>query len=76
MVLLQEFEAKWADLGLKIEGDRIPGFYGFVTQCNGQLWAWTHSYSPSGHKFFPVLNGWDEKRPFSTSLLRAKRNNQ
>jgi hypothetical protein len=63
MRLLSEFAEKWK---LKIEGERIPGYYGFIMECNGQLWCWTHSHTPDyGHRFFaigfsPSDTGWDE----------------
>ena len=56
--LLSEFAEMWK---LKIDGERIPGYYGFIMECNGQLWCWTHSHTPDcGHRFFPILEGWDE----------------
>lgn len=57
MTLLREFAVQW---GLKIEGDRILGAHGFITEHNGELWVWTHSYSPNGHEFFPIAADWDE----------------
>lgn len=56
MALLQEFAVQW---GLKIEDERIPGVYGFITEHNGELWVWTHNYSQGGHEFFPIKNGYD-----------------
>jgi hypothetical protein len=57
MTLLEEFAVHW---GLKVEGDRIPGNHGFITEHNGKLWVWTHSHSPNGHEFFPIAANWDE----------------
>jgi hypothetical protein len=34
--------------------------YGFIEEHNGELWVWTHSYSPGGHRFVPVGTGYDE----------------
>jgi hypothetical protein len=36
---------------LKVEDKRIPGVYGFIMEHNGELWVWTHTYSPDGHAF-------------------------
>ena len=56
--LLNQFAEKWK---LKIEGERIPGCYGFIMECNGELWCWTHSHTPDcGHSFFPIQNVYDE----------------
>jgi len=60
--MLSEFAEKW---NLKIEGERIHGCYGFIMECNGELWCWTHSHTstvlPSaGHKFFPIRDWADE----------------
>ena len=55
--VLVQFARQWC---LKIEGDRIPGAYGFITEHDGELWVWTHTYSPGGHQFFPVVTGFDE----------------
>ena len=52
MTLLREFAVQW--------GDRILGAHGFITEHNGELWVWTHSYSPSGREFFPIAADWDE----------------
>lgn len=54
MILLEQFASDWQ---LKIVGDRIPGCYGYIEEHNGELWVWTHSYSPGGHKFFRI-EGW------------------
>jgi hypothetical protein len=53
MSLLEEFALNW---GLKVDRDRIPGLYGFIIEHQEQLWVWTHSYSPNGHEFFPIIN--------------------
>jgi hypothetical protein len=69
MSLLSEFAEKWNAAMLKVEGERIPGCYGFIMECNSELWFWTHSHSPDGHRFFAisrlvgrtesrVLHGW------------------
>jgi hypothetical protein len=55
--VLEQFARQW---GLKIEGERIPGAYGFITEHNGELRVWTHTYSPGGHQFFPTVTGFDE----------------
>lgn len=57
MKLLERFAADW---NLKIEGERIPGIYGFIMEREGQIWVWSHSYSPNGHEFFPIATGYDE----------------
>jgi hypothetical protein len=44
------------DWGLKVDGERILGFYGFIMEYQGLLWVWTHTYSPNGHEFFPILD--------------------
>ena len=48
MTLLQEFALRF---GLEIQGQRIYGFYGFISEHDGKLWMWTHSHSPNGHQF-------------------------
>jgi hypothetical protein len=55
--VLRDFAACWRFL--RIEGDRIPGCYGFLTEHDGELWMWTHSHSPNGHEFFPVIEPHD-----------------
>ena len=58
MSLLREFAKTW---NLQIEGERIPGCYGFIVEHSGQLWCWTHSHTPvCGHTFFAIQNGYDE----------------
>jgi hypothetical protein len=58
MSLLSEFAEKWK---LQVEAERISGRYGFIMECNGELWCWTHSYTPDcGHTLFPIQNGYDE----------------
>jgi hypothetical protein len=57
MTLLEQFAALW---GLKVEGARIPGVYGFICEHDEELWVWTHSHAPNGHEFFPIENWGDE----------------
>jgi hypothetical protein len=54
MTLLKEFAVAW---GLKMEGERIPGLYGYICEYNGELWVWTHSHAPNGHELFPIESG-------------------
>lgn len=74
MNLLEEFAANWSNPGLKVEGDRVSGCYGFVIEYNGQLWLWTHSYSPSGHEFFPLTSCYFETK--ALQLITAGRVNR
>jgi len=57
VTLIEQFAALW---GLKLEGERIHGLYGFIFEHDGELWIWTHSHSLSGHVFFPIKNWGDE----------------
>jgi len=59
MSLLREFADKWK---LKVEGERISSCYGFIMECNGESWYWTHSHTPTniGHRFFHIREWGDE----------------
>jgi hypothetical protein len=71
MTLLQEFGVQW---GLKTEGERIPGVYGFIMEHEGELWVWTHTYSPNGHELFPIATGYDEVKAMIRMIgLRGER---
>jgi len=53
MSLLEDFARNW---GLRVDGERISGAYGFIEEGEGLLWVWTHSHSPNGHEFFPITD--------------------
>ena len=52
MTLLEKFVQDFPEF--KITGDRINGVHGYLSEINGELWMWTHSYSPVGHQFYPL----------------------
>ena len=71
MSLLLEFAEKW---NLKIEGECISGCYGFIMECNGELWCWTHSHTPDcGHSFFPIQYDYDEAAAVYWLVLKGLR---
>lgn len=59
MSALEQFASEYH---LKQVGDRIPGCYGYIEEHNGELWAWTHSHSLTGHQFFRIEDFLDECR--------------
>jgi hypothetical protein len=62
MTLLQEFALRF---GLKVQGERIYGFHGFISEHDGRLWIWTHSHSPNGHRFAPLRTQIEEQAALS-----------
>src|SRR6266851_3218255 len=69
MTLLQEFALR---LGLEIQGQRIYGFYGFISEHDGKLWIWTHSHSPNGHRFTSFKTEAEEWVALSEIGIEAK----
>ena len=69
MTLLEQFASDWAFCRFKIENERINGLYGFIMECDNELWVWTHSHGPNGHEFLPIRDGYDELK--AIYLMRA-----